>query len=145
MRNLLAARASGAALVTVFEPKMDILHGDGPAWGRTGRERALPTSCRSLDLVGSELGRGGGGLGTDMAWISLPDDRATPQLTRLTQPYRDQGRAVPEVVAVMKPNPAALRAVLKLNYAVTFGGSELGRRDEEVIATAVSALNECFY
>ncbi len=80
-----------------------------------------------------------------MAWISLPDDTATPQLTRLTQPYRDQGRAVPEVVAVMKLNPAALRAVLKLNQAVTFGGSELGRRDEELIATAVSALNECFY
>lgn len=45
----------------------------------------------------------------------------------------------------MKPNPAALRAVLKMNQAVTFGGSSLGRRHEELIATAVLALKECFY
>ncbi len=80
-----------------------------------------------------------------MAWITLPGDMDTPQLARATRAYRDQGRPVPAVVAVMKPSPKALRAVLQLNMAVSFGGSELGRRDEELIATAVSALNECFY
>ena len=80
-----------------------------------------------------------------MAWIELPDDEATPSLARLTAPYRKAGRPTPAVVAVMKPSPRAMRAVLQMNTAVTFGGSRLGRADEELIATAVSALNECFY
>jgi hypothetical protein len=80
-----------------------------------------------------------------MAWITLPEDTASPQLTRLTQRYRDEKRSAPGIVAIMKPSPKAMRAVLRLNAAVTFGGSELGERDEEFIATTVSVLNECFY
>ena len=80
-----------------------------------------------------------------MSWINLPDDDATPELERLTKPYRNEGRPVPSVVAAMKPNPRAMRAILQMNGAVTFGGSTLGRYREEFIATAVSALNECFY
>jgi hypothetical protein len=80
-----------------------------------------------------------------MAWIPLPDDEATPQLSRLTAVYRQEGRPTPSVIAVMKPSPRAMRAVLAMNSAVTFGGSRLGRATEELIATAVSALNECFY
>jgi hypothetical protein len=52
---------------------------------------------------------------------------------------------VPSVVAAMKPSPKALKAVLRMNTAVTFGGSSLGRRREEMIASTVSALNHCFY
>jgi len=80
-----------------------------------------------------------------MAWIDLPDDDATPALERLTRTYRKQNRPVPSVVAIMKPNPAAMRGVLAMNSGVTFGGSSLGRRREELIATATSALNDCFY
>ncbi len=80
-----------------------------------------------------------------MAWIELPDDEATSELARLTKRYRAEGRPVPRVVGVMKPAPKTLRAVLQLNAAVTFGGSSLGRRREELIATTVSALNDCFY
>jgi hypothetical protein len=80
-----------------------------------------------------------------MAWIELPDDEATPELARVTKQYRTAGRPVPRVIGVMKPSPKTLRAVLKLNMAVTFGGSSLGRRREELIATTVSALNDCFY
>jgi hypothetical protein len=80
-----------------------------------------------------------------MAWIVLPDDEATPQLSRLTAPYRSEGRPTPSVIAVMKPSHRTMRAVLALNNAVTFGGSRLGRGTEELIATTVSALNECFY
>ena len=80
-----------------------------------------------------------------MAWIDLPGDQDTPALERATRTYRKQGRAVPAVVAVMKPGPRTLRAVLQLNQAVTFGGSVLDRRTEELIATSVSALNDCFY
>ncbi len=80
-----------------------------------------------------------------MPWITLPDDEATPQLARLTRVYRQEGRETPAVIGVMKPNPRALRAVLQMNSAVTFGGSTLGRRREELISTAVSAINDCFY
>ena len=80
-----------------------------------------------------------------MSWIALPGDEDTPQLTRLTKPYREAGRPVPSVVAALKPNPANLRAVMQMSAAVTFGGSTLGRRREELIAVAVSALNDCFY
>ncbi len=80
-----------------------------------------------------------------MAWIELPDDQATPALTRLTRAYRDAGRATPAVVSALKPNANAMRAVLQMNAAVTFGGSQLGRRREELIASTVSAINGCFY
>ena len=80
-----------------------------------------------------------------MAWIALPDDEASPQLARLTAPYRKEGRPTPSVIAVMKSSHRAMRAVLQMNSAVTFGGSGLGQDTEELIATAVSALNECFY
>jgi len=80
-----------------------------------------------------------------VAWIDLPGDEDSPRLARLTRSYRAEGRPVPAVVAIMKPSPRTLRAVLQLNTAVTFGGSVLGRRTEELIATSVSALNDCFY
>jgi len=79
-----------------------------------------------------------------MSWLKLPGDTETPELERITRSYREAG-AVPSVVAVMKPSPKALKAVLRMNYAVTFGGSSLGRRREEMIAMTVSGLNECFY
>jgi len=79
-----------------------------------------------------------------MSWLHLPSDTETPELERITRSYRKTG-SVPSIVAAMKPNPKALRAVLKMNYAVTFGGSILGRRREELIASVVSALNQCFY
>ncbi len=80
-----------------------------------------------------------------MAWIELPDDEQTKELSRLTQRYRDEQRPLPGIIAVMKATPKTMRVVLQMNYAVTFGGSSLGRRREELIATSVSALNQCFY
>ena len=80
-----------------------------------------------------------------MSWIDLPADDETPELDRLTRPYRGEGQNLPGIVAALKPNPKGLRTVLQMNYAVTFGGSTLGRRLEELIASAVSALNHCYY
>ena len=79
-----------------------------------------------------------------MSWLKLPGDTETPELERITRSYRKKG-SVPSIVAVMKHNPKALKAVLQMNYAVTFGGSSLGSRREELIASSVSALNQCFY
>ncbi|HET7543384.1 MAG TPA: carboxymuconolactone decarboxylase family protein [Polyangiaceae bacterium] len=80
-----------------------------------------------------------------MSWLTVPDDTATPELERLTEPWRSRGERVPPVVGVLKRNPRAFSAVLGLNYAVAFGASSLGRRREELIATWVSALNDCFF
>lgn len=80
-----------------------------------------------------------------MPWIELPDDEATSELSRCTQKWRDRGVQLPGIVAILKPSPKALRGVMQMNSAVTFGGSELGRRREELISAATSALNDCFY
>ena len=78
-------------------------------------------------------------------WIDLPADDATPELERITRPYHAKGRTLPSIIAVMKPAPKTLKSVMRLNDAVTFGGSELGRIREELIAASTSALNDCFY
>ena len=80
-----------------------------------------------------------------MSWLKLPDDDATPELARLTREYRDANRPVPSVIAALTPNPRAMRSVLQMYMAVTFGGSVLGQHTEELVATTVSALNECLY
>jgi len=82
---------------------------------------------------------------TRRSWIHEPGDDETPELERITRGYRKQGRRSPSVIAVMKCAPSTLKSVLRLNEAVTFGGSELGRDREELIASTTSALNECFY
>lgn len=80
-----------------------------------------------------------------MAWIRLPAPDATPALARLTRVWTRAGKAVPSVMAVLMVAPTVMRTLIGLNNAVTFGGSTLGRRREELIATTVSALSECFY
>lgn len=80
-----------------------------------------------------------------MSWFDLPDDCATPEIERATRQWRREGRSTPSVIAPMKLNLRAMRGVLQMNSAVTFGGSSLDRALEERIATTVSALNECFY
>ena len=80
-----------------------------------------------------------------MVWIDLPAIEDGSPLSKATQVYRTQGREVPGVIASMSHSPDALRRVLQMNSAVTFGGSSLGRYREELIATTVSALNQCYY
>ncbi len=80
-----------------------------------------------------------------MTWIELPADDATPELERATRSRRTSPTGLAHVVGILKPNPRALRAVMQMNQAVTFGGSSLGRRREELISSTVSALNDCFY
>lgn len=79
------------------------------------------------------------------AWITEPGDEDTPELTRVTKTWRNEGRSVPGIMAVMKQAPTTLANVMRMNTAVTFGGSTLGRAREELIAATTSALNDCFY
>lgn len=55
------------------------------------------------------------------------------------------GGRLPAVLSVMSLSPASMRGVHALSKAVSFGGSTLGRRREEMIATYVSTLNHCHY
>jgi len=55
------------------------------------------------------------------------------------------GGRVPNVLKCMGLRPEALLGVWRLNMGITFGASTLGRVREEMIATAVSALNHCHY
>ena len=48
-----------------------------------------------------------------------------------------------QVMSVMSLNPPAMKAVFDLTYAVAHGGSTLGRRREEMLATMISRLNGC--
>lgn len=52
---------------------------------------------------------------------------------------------LPGALKSMSLNPEALLAVMRLNNTITFGASSLGRRREEMIATVVSAMNDCDY
>ncbi len=62
-----------------------------------------------------------------MSWISAP--RST----------------LPHVLAAQAGSPELLRGHLALYRQVMFGASGLSRRERELVATAVSALNRCFY
>ena len=52
---------------------------------------------------------------------------------------------LPPVMSVMSLNPRAMEAVHEMGHAISFGGSSLGQRREEMIATYVSTLNRCHY
>jgi uncharacterized peroxidase-related enzyme len=49
------------------------------------------------------------------------------------------------MVRSMSPNPRMLRASMEMYKAIMFGPSGLSRQDRELLATVVSATNECHY
>ncbi len=52
---------------------------------------------------------------------------------------------VPPLMQTLSLNPEGLAGFEKFYHAISAGGSTLGRRREEMIATAVSAWNGCWY
>ena len=50
---------------------------------------------------------------------------------------------VPPIIKVFSLRPDLLRARVGFASAITFGGSGLGRRAEELIATSISGLLSC--
>jgi alkylhydroperoxidase family enzyme len=57
------------------------------------------------------------------------------------------GRAgkIYNIVRSMSLNPEVLRASIELYKTVMFGPSGLTRQERELLATVVSATNECYY
>ena len=52
---------------------------------------------------------------------------------------------VPPLMKTLSLNPAGLGGFHQFYSAISAGGSTLGRRKEEMIATVVSTLNRCHY
>ncbi len=81
-----------------------------------------------------------------MAWIeTVQPDEATGELADIYNQLQEGGRPVGNVVRAYSVKPALLRAGREFSHAVTFGGSSLGRRKEELIATTVAAQLRCTY
>ena len=57
------------------------------------------------------------------------------------------GRAgkIYNIVRSMSLNPEVLRASIELYKTIMFGPSGLTRQERELLATVVSATNECYY
>ena len=55
------------------------------------------------------------------------------------------GGRVWNIVRIMTPNPAALRASMSLYSALMFGESPLTRAQRELLAVVVSRANDCRY
>lgn len=81
-----------------------------------------------------------------MAWIeTVEPEAATGELEKIYTKLQEHGRPVGNVVRAYSVKPALLQAARDFSHAVTFGGSSLGRRKEELIATVVAAQLRCTY
>jgi len=81
-----------------------------------------------------------------MAYIRLvdPDDASGPLKAELDAARARAGR-IWNVVGIMSPNPAVLRASMQLYRALLYGASPLTRRQREMLAVLTSAANHCRY
>jgi len=81
-----------------------------------------------------------------MAHIPLIDpEDATGGLAAEYDAAVKRAGKVYNIVRSMSPNPAVLTRSMELYRAIMFGPSPLSRQERELIATVVSAVNECYY
>ena len=81
-----------------------------------------------------------------MAHIRLVDpDDADGLLAEEYAAAIDRAGKVFNIVRSMSPNPAVLKASIEMYKAVMFSPSPLSRQERELLATVVSAENECYY
>ena len=81
-----------------------------------------------------------------MTWIKTvrPED-ATGTLKEAYDELIAQGRSVSSLVSAYSLKPSFLWAARELSHTVTFGGSSLGQRKEELIATVIAAKLKCTF
>jgi uncharacterized peroxidase-related enzyme len=73
-----------------------------------------------------------------------PDD-AEGALAEEYEAAVERAGKVYNIVRSMSLNPAVLRQSMELYKAIMFGPSGLTRQERELLATVVSATNECYY
>ena len=81
-----------------------------------------------------------------MAHLDLIDpDDAEGLLKEEYDAALERAGKVFNIVRSMSLSPPTLRASMELYKAIMFGPSDLSRQDRELLATVVSATNECYY
>jgi hypothetical protein len=80
-----------------------------------------------------------------MAWIESLDESQDPIVAEIAAYRQGTHGYFPNVLQAMTLKPDVLQRLLRFQDAITFGGSSLGRRREELISFRVSALNRCTY
>ena len=81
-----------------------------------------------------------------MAWITTyAENQADRRLMEVYLNIRNRLGFVPNIMKAFSLKPALLDAVSRTFLEATFGGSNLTRVQEEMIATVVSAANRCHY
>ena len=79
---------------------------------------------------------------------SIDDDDAQGELAQIyaswkaANPHRER---MPDILKCFSLRPDVLQSVLDLSYPLQFRDGALSRRMKEMIATLVSALNQCPY
>lgn len=82
-----------------------------------------------------------------MAWIKTlgPEDRPQGLLGRIYDDAMKRAGKVWHIVRLMSLRPRQVQASMGLYQVAMFGESALSRAEREMIATVVSAANDCFY
>ena len=77
----------------------------------------------------------------------IDEDQATGKLKEVYDEIKKTRKLkrVEPVLQAFSMKPELLKMIGRLSYQITFGGSTLGRRWEEMLSVAVSTGNQCHY
>ena len=81
-----------------------------------------------------------------MAWIRVMGKaEAAGELTELYGKMLEPDGTVDNILSIHSLNPASLKSHFDLYKQCMYGASELSRKQREMIAVVVSAVNHCHY
>lgn len=81
-----------------------------------------------------------------MAWIDvISPDQATGDLKREYAKGIERAGRIFNIIAIMSQNPSVMNASMEMYIAIMFMPSPLSRQQREMLATVVSAENQCVY
>ncbi len=80
-----------------------------------------------------------------MAWIKELEPQDDPAVKAMHAEWHARRGFVPNIIRIFSLKPALMRAFDDFSKVVTFGGTTLGRRREELISFYVSSLLDCRY
>ncbi|MFQ5691503.1 MAG: peroxidase [Nitrospinota bacterium] len=83
---------------------------------------------------------------TGIAWIkTVEESEASEEVKAIYDQVRRRWGYLANIVKVHSIKPELMRAYQDFSHKVTFGGTSLGRKREEMVAVLVSALLKCRY
>ena len=81
-----------------------------------------------------------------MSYIKMiEENKAEGKLKEAYESIVGKGRKMAHILKVQSLNPEAMKAHYQFYRSIMFGKSMLSRAQREMIATVVSAENNCFY